>query len=394
MLGLHLTEWLRLGVLWLHVIAGVVWIGTSFYFVWLNNHVRQTPEQLPGSDAELWAFHGGVFYRVTKYERPPRLPETLHWFKWEAYTTWLSGFSLLILIFYIDAPIFLIDPSKADLTPLSASAIGIATLVLGWFVYDRMSRSTLLDDPPIFAAVSLVLVTGVAIGLSQMFTSRGAYIHVGALLGTLMAGNVFFVIIPAQRELVTAMEKGREPEESLGQHAALRSLHNNYLTPPVLFIMISSHFPFTFGYEQGWAILIGLIAIGAAIRHWFNLRGKGFRNVWILPTAALGMLVLAFVTLPRSNLPDIDPATVSFDDGVAIIETRCVVCHSASPMQPGFTAPPKGITFDTSDEIVARAALIRAQAINTETMPLGNITEMTQQERAILQAWLDEYTNG
>ncbi|MCZ6739121.1 MAG: urate hydroxylase PuuD, partial [Actinobacteria bacterium] len=270
MLGPHLSDWLHLGIRWLHVIAGVVWIGTSFYFVWLNNHVRESPDQPPGSEGELWAVHGGAFYRVMKYERPPTLPDTLHWFKWEAYTTWLSGFSLLVLIFYIDAPIFLIDPAKVDLSPWTAAAIGIATLVLGWIIYEAMSRSALLDNPVWYGVVSLILITGVAIGLSMVFSDRGAYIHVGALLGTLMAGNVFFIIIPAQRELVAAMEEGREPNVELGKHAGQRSLHNNYMTLPVLFIMISSHFPFTYGHERSWAVLGGLIVVGAAIRHWYN----------------------------------------------------------------------------------------------------------------------------
>ncbi|HIE21612.1 MAG TPA: hypothetical protein EYP73_03300, partial [Acidimicrobiia bacterium] len=246
MFGPHLIDWLHLGLRWLHVIAGVVWIGTSFYFVWLNNHVRASEQQPPGSEAELWAVHGGGFYRVLKYATPPGPPGTLHWFKWEAYTTWLSGLSLLALLFYVDAPVFLIDPSKADLSPLVASAIGIATLVVGWLVYDLMCRSRLLERPVAFSLVSMVLLTALTAALFQLFTGRGAYIHVGAVLGTLMAGNVFFVIIPAQRELVAALEEQREPDAALGRYAALRSLHNNYMTLPVLFMMISSHFPFTY----------------------------------------------------------------------------------------------------------------------------------------------------
>ena len=394
MLGPHLADWLHLGLRWLHVIAGVVWIGTSFYFVWLNNHVRTSADQLAGSEAELWAVHGGAFYRVMKYEKPPAIPDTLHRFKWEAYTTWLSGFSLLVLIFYLDADLFLIDPGKAELTPLVASVIGVATLVAGWIVYEQMSKSRLLDLPVWYAAVSLVLIAGVAIGLSMIFTDRAAYIHVGALLGTLMAGNVFFIIIPAQRELVTAMEEGRDPDLDLGRHAAKRSLHNNYMTLPVLFIMISSHFPFTFGHEWGWAILGGLILVGATIRHWYNLRGQGHKNVWLMPAAALGMIVLAVVTLPTPEHPRIDADTVTLDQGVAIIQARCTACHSETPTQPGFTSPPKEIVFDTTDQIQARAALIRAVAVDTEIMPLGNITQMTDEERAVLEVWLDKFTEG
>jgi uncharacterized membrane protein len=372
----------------------VVWIGTSFYFNWLNNHVRHSSESPSGVDAELWAVHGGAFYRVMKYEKPETLPDTLHWFKWEAYTTWMSGFALLVLIFYLDAPLFLIDPAKADLTSLSAALIGVGVLVLGWLVYEGLSRSPLIGRPAWYGAISLILVTGVALGLSLIFTDRGAYIHVGALLGTLMAGNVFFIIIPAQKEMVTAMEQGRDPDLEIGKHAALRSLHNNYLTLPVLFIMVSSHFPFTYGHEWGWAVLAGVMVVGTAIRHWYNLRGQGETNSWLMPMAALGMIVLALVTVPGSDRPNIDPTTVSFDDGVIIIETRCTPCHSVSPTQLGFNVPPKGIVFDTADQMVDQAALIRKMAVDSEAMPLANITAMTDEERAILEVWLDGHTEG
>ena len=393
MLEAHLADWLHLGIRWLHVVAGVVWIGTSFYFVWLNNHVKPSDSLVDGSDAELWAVHGGGFYRVLKYEDPDTVPEKLHWFKWEAYTTWLSGFSLLVLVFYLDAEVFLIDRSKVDLTPIEASLIGVGVLILGWLIYELMSKSALLDRPVAYSIISLVLVAGVAIVLSAVFTDRAAYIHVGALLGTLMAGNVFFIIIPAQKEVVSAMEEGRDPDLSLGKHAAKRSLHNNYMTLPVLFIMVSSHFPFTYGHEWGWAILGGLILVGAATRHWFNLRGQGHRNAWLMPLAALGMIVLAIVTLPASSSAPV-PTDVSFDEGVAIVRSRCVACHSDTPTQPGFTAPPKDVVFDTPEQMTTQAALIRAMAVDTETMPLANITGMTAAERATLRAWLDEYTDG
>ncbi len=393
MIGPHLADWLDLGLRWLHVIAGVVWIGTSFYFVWLNNHFRASDNPVDGSEAELWAVHGGGFYRVLKYDRPQTLPKTLHWFKWEAYTTWLSGFSLLVLIFYLDAEVFLIDLSKTDLSALQGTIIGIGVLGLGWVLYELMSRSKLIEMPVWFGVAALVLLSGVAIVLSSLFTDRAAYIHVGALIGTLMAGNVFFIIIPAQKELVRAMEEGREPDLSLSRHAALRSLHNNYLTLPVLFIMVSAHFPFTYGHEWGWAILGGIMLVGAAVRHWFNLRGQGHRNAWLMPLAALGMIVLAVVTVPASSNVAV-PTDVDFGDGVVIIQSRCAPCHSDTPTQPGFTAPPKGVVFDTADQMVDQASLIRSMAVDTETMPLANITGMTREERATLRAWLDLHTEG
>lgn len=384
-----------MGLRWLHVIAGVVWIGTSFYFVWLNNRMRPIEPEVEWIEGQLWAVHGGGFHRILNYgQTPPSVPETLHWFKWEAYTTWLSGFALLVLIYYVDAEVFLIDPGTADLHPWQAVVIGLGSLAFGWLVYDRMCRSPLIERPGPFAAVSFVLVALAALLLSLVFSGRGAYIHVGALLGTLMAGNVFFVIIPAQKGMVAAMESGGEPDTEAGRHAAVRSLHNNYLTLPVLFIMISSHFPFTYEHAWNWVILVALSVVGAGTRHWFNLRGQGRRNVWILPAAAAGLVALALVTAPTfgSSLPPV--GDVTFSEGIAIVQASCLSCHSATPTQPGFTSPPKGVTFDTDAQIVANATLIRRMAVDTIAMPPGNLTQMTDEERAKLRAWLNQHTQG
>ena len=395
MLPAHLVDWLDLGLRWLHVIAGVVWIGTSFYFIWLNNRMRPIEPDVDWIEGQLWAVHGGGFYRVLNYgQTPPSVPEVLHWFKWEAYATWLSGFALLVLIYYLDAEIFLIDPAAADLEPWQAAGIGIGSLVVGWLVYDRMCKSSLLERPGWFGAVSLVLVALTALLLSEVFSGRGAYIHVGALLGTLMAGNVFFVIIPAQKEMVAAMEEGREQDVQAGRHAALRSLHNNYLTLPVLFIMVSNHLPFTYEHEWNWAILVGLSVIGVATRHWYNLRGQGKTNVWILPATAAGLIALVVVTAPNVGSSAGDVGAVSYEEGIAIVQARCLACHSATPSQPGFTSPPKGLVFDTEAQIVASAALIRRVAVDTVAMPPGNLTQMTDEERAKLRAWLDTHTDG
>ncbi len=390
MLDPHVAEWLDLAIRWLHVIAGIAWIGTSFYFVWLNNRVRPPAEAIDGVAGELWAVHGGGFYRVSKYDvAPERLPDTLHWFKWEAYTTWISGAALLVIVYYLDARAFLIDPARAELAPGWAVVIAVGTLLAGWLVYDGLCRTPLLGRPGWFAAVGLVAITLVAFALTRLFSPRGAYIHVGALIGTLMAGNVFRVIIPAQRLMVEALAAGEEPDPRQGRHAALRSLHNNYLTLPVVFVMISNHFPTTYGHPANWAILAGLFLVGGLTRHWFNLRGQGRRNGWILPAAAAGMLALALVSFPRR--PEADPAPVAFEEGLAIIHDRCAPCHAAAPTQPGFSVPPKGIVLEEEDQIRALAHQIYQQAVVTETMPLGNLTGMTDAERETLGAWLRRY---
>lgn len=382
---MQVLEWLSLCLRWLHIVAGAAWIGTSFYFNWLNNNIR--PPEVPEDrvKGELWSVHGGHFYRVVKYTvAPERLPRTLHWFKWEAYTTWLSGFALLTVVYYVDADLYLVDPSVRGPSAPVAIAIGIGALLVGWIVYDLLCKSPLIEHPVPFVLVGFALATGAAYGLTQVFGSRAAYIHVGALLGTIMAANVFRVIIPNQRVAVRAMEEGREPEAKPGIDAARRSLHNNYLTLPVLFIMVSNHYPFTFGHEWNWAILAAISLIGAGVRHWFNLRGKGQRNVWILPAAAAGMVALALVSAPR-DLRDAEP--VAFETVRGIVETRCLSCHSATPTQPGFDAPPQGVTFDTPEQIVALAPRIHTVVYVSKTMPLSNLTGMTDQEREQIAVW-------
>lgn len=389
-------DWLELVVRWIHVITGVSWIGASFYFNWLNNNIRPPESPKQGVDGEVWAVHGGHFYNVSKYEvAPEQLPKTLHWFKYEAYFTWISGFTLLAIVYYYGASLYLIDPLVAELTPLQATGIGVATLVSGWFVYDLLCKSPLSSQPVAFAGVGFSLLTGVAYFLCSVFSSRGAYIHMGALIGTMMAANVFFVIIPNQRVMVDQMTRKEEPDPKMGRDASLRSLHNNYLTLPVLFIMVSNHYPMTYGHEWNWAILAAISLIGAGVRHWFNLRGKGHQNVWILPVAAASMLALAFVTSPRQNVA-VAPAgneTVSFADVQVIIGARCQPCHAANPTHPAFPEAPLGFMLDTPEQIKAKVDLIKVQAIETQIMPLGNLTQMTPEERGILARWIEQGAN-
>ena len=384
--------WLNLALRWGHVITGVAWIGTSFYFNWLNSRLAPPERAEPGVAGELWSVHGGGFYRVVKYAvAPARLPTTLHWFKWEAYATWLTGVSLLALIYYFQAGAFLVAPDKG-FAPGVVIGIGVGTLVVSWLFYDVLCRSPLGSRPVLLTALGFGLVTALAWGLTQVMAPRAAYLHVGAALGTIMAANVLMVIIPSQQQMVAAITLGRSPDAARGEQAALRSLHNNYLTLPVLFIMVSNHYPATYGSWLNWAILAGLSAVGVLTRHWFNIRNQGRRAVWILPAAALGMVALAFVSQPK-RLPA-PPAGasdgVSFTDVRVVVARRCAACHSATPTMAGFAAAPAGVLLDTPDQIHLLAPRIQAVAVAAQTMPLGNVTGMTPEERELLGRWIRE----
>jgi uncharacterized membrane protein len=383
----YATEWLNLLARWLHVVAAIAWVGSSFYFIALDNHLRP-PKAKEDADAgvggESWEIHGGGFYQVQKYTVAPReLPEPLHWFKWEAYTTWLSGFALLVVLYYLNADQYLIDPSVADLSTGEAVAISVGLLVASWLVYDGLCR-VLGSRPLLLAGSLLVLVTLSAWGVSHLFSGRAVYIQIGAMLGTMMAGNVLFVIIPAHWELVRAKQAGREPDPRANERGKLRSVHNNYLTLPVVFTMISNHFPSTYGHSYSWLILVVLLVVGAWVRHYFNLRHAG-RNVWAIPvTAAVAIAVLAVVIRPREE--SAAGATVTFAQVQHVIDQRCTACHSSHPTR--MSVAPAGITFDTAAQIKAKAVLIRQQAVVAKAMPLGNVTGMTQAERDLLGRWI------
>ena len=392
----HLGEWVNLALRWVHVVTGVAWIGTSFYFNWLNSRLAPPELPEPGVAGELWSVHGGGFYRVVKYTvAPGSLPHTLYWFKWEAYATWLSGIALLVLIYYLGAGVYLIDARVAGLGKGAAVAIGLATLAIAWVVYDLLCRSPLGKEPLALAVALFLLGVAMAWGLTRLLSARAAYIHVGAALGTIMAANVFRVIIPSQREMVAAMAKGRSPNATLGRQAALRSLHNNYFTLPVLFVMVSSHYPMTYGHRLSWLVLAGLTLVGVATRHWFNLRNQGWLgpggrarpNAWLLPGAAGAMVALALITAPRGGDEAAD-GNASFADVRVIVARRCAPCHSAVPTFPGFIGAPRGLILDTPDDIHAQRERILAAAVTTRVMPLGNVTGMTEEERVQLGNWI------
>jgi len=390
----YATDWLDLVLRWLHVIAAIVWIGTSFYFVALDNYLLPPAEDRDrerGVGGEAWEIHGGGFYRIEKFTvAPAELPTPLHWFKWEAYWTWLSGFGLMVVLYYLNANTFLIDPTVADLSVWEAVLLSLGGLALAWIVYDALCR--LLRGRDVILAVAIFgLVVLAAWGTEQLFSAHAAWVEVGAMLGTIMAGNVLFNIIPAHRELVRAKKAGRDPDPQPGIEAKRRSVHNNYLTLPVLLAMLSAHFAFLYGHSYAWLLLVGLMAIGAWVRHYFNLRHRG-RTVWIIPvTAALALAGIAVAIRP-SNGSSARPgaAAVPFAEVEQILAARCAPCHSQSPTYQGFTAPPLGIAFDTPEEIKARAQDIRAQAVDSQTMPLGNVTHMTPAERERLGLWIEQ----
>jgi uncharacterized membrane protein len=387
----YVLEWLNLIVRWTHVTVAIAWIGTSFYYIALDYHLL--PPTVPSSPevgGEAWEIHGGGFYRVEKFKVAPAwLPEHLHWFKWEAYWTWISGFSLLTVVYYAQAQTYLVDPSVADLNPLLAIGISLAILAVSWHVYAGLCRLIGHDDRLFALAISL-FIAAVAFGMSHLFSPRAVYIQTGAMIGTWMVANVLFIIIPGQKELVAAKLAGREPDPKPGMLGKQRSVHNNYFTLPVLFAMLSNHFPMTYGHPAGWLILLVLMGLGAWVRHFFNLRHQG-RVVWAIPaSAAAGVAALAVVIAPRGAPEPAIAQAVSFSQVQAIVSQRCVPCHSSTPTNAAVSAAPKGIMFDTPQQIEARTADIYQQAVVTRNMPLGNATGMTQPERDMLGAWIQE----
>jgi uncharacterized membrane protein len=380
----YLRDWADLLLRWLHVIAGIVWIGTSFYFVALDSHLlrpRERRDREAGVGGESWEIHGGGFYRVQKFQvAPPELPEPLHWYKWEAYTTWLSGFALLVVLYYLNADTYLIDPAVADLSESSAVGISIGLLALAWFAYDGLCR--LLGNREVLVAVGLIaFLAGSAYGISEVFSARALPIQLGAMLGTIMVANVLLVIIPGHWELVRAKEAGREPDPVHGIRGKQRSVHNNYLTLPVVLAMIGPHFPFVYGRERGWVVLLVLMLIGAWVRHFFNLRHRG-QTVWAIPvTAAIAVVVLAVAIRPESAEPAAEGPPVEFAQVATIVEQRCATCHSSASRRGG-------VVLETEEQIRARADDIEEQAVRTRAMPLGDATGMTDEERELLGRWI------
>ncbi len=382
----HVHEWLNLLVRWIHFIVGIAWIGASFYFNWLENNLDRKPPQEDGMAGNLWAVHGGGFYYLKKFSTgPDKLPSPLHWFKWEAYTTWLSGFSLLVIVYYFNARAWLIDPSVMALEPWQGITVGIVAVIGSWFVYDGLCK-LLKDRPGLLSGLVFAWFSLLALLLTQMLSGRAAYIHVGAAIGTVMVANVFYVIIPAQREMVSALVANRPLDPSFGKNGLLRSRHNNYLTLPVLFTMISGHFPSTYGHALNWLVLILLALISVAVRHYFNVRHLSNRLAWILPAAFVAMIGVMWMTSPKPL--ENSGAVVNDQDMLAIMIDRCAGCHAANPTQAGFTIAPKGIELETLDKIRTHRVAVNQVTVLTNTMPLGNLTGMTDEERSRVGQWV------
>lgn len=390
----YITEWLNLALRFVHLITGIAWIGASFYFVWLDNHLEKPPswKSDQGIGGDLWAIHGGGFYEVAKYKHAPQqMPELLHWFKWEAYSTWLSGFALLSLMFYLGADIYLIDPSVAELSQRQAILIGVGAIAGGWIVYDLLCRTKLAEHGLILGLILMALTTALSYFLSQTFSARGAFIHVGAVIGTVMAGNVFFTIMPSQRALVASVEKGEAVDPSWGAKAKLRSTHNTYATLPLLFIMISNHYPMIFNHQHNWAVLMVIFVISAAVRQYFVARHKGQQNVLVLIAAAILAIALAIAIAPKPSAPSTQGMPVAAIDIAKvknIIIERCSVCHSQQPSDDVFTVAQGGVELDTLEQMRRWSPRIQARAIDAKDMPFMNKTAMTPQERNYLANWI------
>ena len=387
-----LTEWLSLIIRWLHMVAGIAWIGSSFYFIHLDLSLKARAGLPAGVQGDAWQVHGGGFYHMIKYlVAPARLPDGLTWFKWEAYTTWLSGFALLVLIYYVSAELYLIDKSVLDMSEPTAAAIAFGTLLVAWLIYEGLCRSPLGRHEVALALVGYVFLVALTYGFTHVFSGRGALTQIGALVGTIMVANVFIIIIPNQKKTVDALLKGEEPEAVWGEEGKQRSVHNNYLTLPVVLLMISNHYPLIFATRFNWLIVAIVLAIGPVIRHFFNSRHEGKGSPWwTWGVAAAGMLAIAWLsglgprqTSGAAALPAVDAAAAH-----DVILSRCSMCHMNEPIWPGVHSPPKDVLLDDMDNIRRHARLIDINAVRSRAMPPGNITEITDQERQIVGAWI------
>lgn len=394
-------DWAAFAVRWLHVITGIAWIGSSFYFVALDLGLRQRPGLPAGAHGEEWQVHGGGFYHIQKYlVAPAEMPEHLTWFKWESYATWLSGFAMLAIVYYAGADLFLIDRNVLDVSAPVAILISLACLVSGWIVYDLLCRSPLGNHDTLLMLVLYAILVFMAWGLTHLFTGRAAFLHLGAITATIMSANVFMVIIPNQKIVVADLIAGRKPDPKYGKIAKTRSTHNNYLTLPVLFLMLSNHYPLAFGTQFNWVIASLVFLIGVLIRHFFNTQHarKGNPTWTWLAAAILFIIIMWLSTVPKvltgeqkmSSAAEVYATSTHFPAARDTVLGRCSMCHTQEPVYEGIYHAPKGVILDSDAAIAEHAREIYLQAGRSHAMPPGNVTQITDQERALLVTWFEE----
>ncbi len=386
------ADWLNLLLRWAHLIAGIGWIGTSFYFIALDLSLERRAGAAPGIAGSAWQVHGGGFYHVEKYAVAPQaLPRHLVWFRWEAYLTWLTGFALLVVQYYLNPGAWLIDPAVMALDPAQAIVISVASLAFGWFAYDGICRSPAGRRPVLLAGIVFALILAAAWIYTHVFSARSALMHVGALAGTIMAVNVFAVIIPNQRKIVAALRAGETPDARHGQIGRQRSVHNTYLTLPVLVLMVSGHYPLLTGHPQAW-LLVGLILVGGASARHLLLRievGRPFGALaWAAPLIAVCLIAALWMTAPPPRDPARDTGAVDGAEVLALVHTHCTSCHAREPTSEIFRTPPANVVLETLDDVRRYAMLVEQNTVNTHAMPLGNLSGMNEEERRLLGAWL------
>lgn len=394
-------DWLSFAVRWAHVITAIAWIGSSFYFVALDLGLRQRPGLPEGAHGEEWQVHGGGFYHIQKYlVAPAQLPEHLTWFKWESYATWLTGFAMLCVVYYAGADLYLIDRNVLDVSAPVAILISLASIGLGWVIYDQLCKSPLGKSDTALMLVLYAVLVFMSWGYTQLFTGRAALLHLGAFTATIMSANVFMIIIPNQKKVVAALLAGQKPDPALGKQAKQRSLHNNYLTLPVLFLMLSNHYPLAFGTQFNWVIASLIFIIGVLIRHYFNTShaGKGKPTWTWLAATVLFIIIIWLSSVPKvltgdDKVAESTQALLASSHFPAVRDTvlgRCAMCHAAEPAYEGIYFAPKGVALDSDGKIASHAREIYLQAGRSHAMPPGNVTQITPQERALLVGWFEE----
>jgi len=403
-------DWAGFAVRWLHVITAMAWIGSSFYFIALDLGLRKVPNLPVGAHGEEWQVHGGGFYHIQKYlVAPENMPDHLTWFKWESYTTWLSGAALLMIIYWVGGELYLIDPAKADLALWQGILISAASLSIGWLVYDFLCKSPLGERPTVLMVLLFVLLVVMGWAYNQVFTGRAVMLHLGAFTATIMTANVFLIIMPNQRIVVKDLQEGRTPDAKYGKIAKLRSTHNNYLTLPVVFLMLSNHNPLAFGTDYNWIIAALVFLMGVTIRHYFNTRHarKGSPNWTWAVTAILFILIAWLSTAPlrydtweESDARPLTPTELKFanaegfEDVASVIPGRCSMCHAREPFYDGIRNAPKGMLLETDHDIARAATQIFLQAGVTHAMPPANVSYMEDDERRMIVEWYRNATNG